>query len=587
MKLNSSSAVKNPCFITPLYSLLTCFGRRILFVTQAILILFLTSIYAQNLQAAEPTKNVLILYSYDADLPWQRNVRLGLRERAAQLHIDEKFQLFEENLDAIRLRPGPGEATWVNYLRDKYHAIKLDMVISESVPAGKFLYHHRDLFPKAKYYLVQPGASMVSKDYDSVVEFQEDLHSCMKVSLDLWPKSKRLVVIGNHNPAAVVRAQMIWKEYFSQTVSYEAWTDDFSLNELYQRAANLPDDAVILYLLVNHDRTGTRIYPYKVLNRLAENSSVPVFSCHDVLMGWGTVGGYLLSAKRVGRAMADIMDGAKPRQFSADFFLTYEFDARQLNRWGISQKALPAGSIVLYQENTFWQKYQVELIAFILFMIGEIALIIALIRALRAKQKTQVFLEERVEERTTELKTANEQLAVLSLRDELTQLANRRQFNQVLEKEFLRHRRSEKPLSLIMLDVDYFKDYNDYYGHVAGDVCLQELAKVIASCVKRPTDLAARFGGEEFSILMAETDVEGASKVAEAIQTGIAELKLPHANSHVSNYVTVSIGVVTVSVSNLDSPTGLVNLADVLLYKAKFSGRNRIVTRDLFHDSSE
>ncbi len=182
------------------------------------------------------------------------------------------------------------------------------------------------------------------------------------------------------------------------------------------------------------------------------------------------------------------------------------------------------------------------------------------------------------------LHQANHELERLINLDGLTQVANRRRFDQVLEFEWSRLRREQLPLSLILCDVDYFKRYNDTYGHIAGDVCLQKIAQVIGDSAKRPADLVARYGGEEFAVLLPNTTLEGAVKVAELIQQQIQELYLLHVESYISQYVTLSLGISTLVPAHEESKEMLIRVADRALYEAKKRGRNRIVAESVTSD---
>jgi diguanylate cyclase (GGDEF)-like protein len=199
-------------------------------------------------------------------------------------------------------------------------------------------------------------------------------------------------------------------------------------------------------------------------------------------------------------------------------------------------------------------------------------------------------LEDKVSERTQELqaeiqqrvtaesalKAANEELERLAYLDGLTQIANRRRFDERLQQEWFRMQRQQLPLSLILCDVDYFKQYNDTYGHQAGDDCLRSVAQAIASTARRAADLPARYGGEEFVVLLPHITSTEALTVAKNIQTEIARLKLPHSKSQVSQYVTVSFGVTTLIPSAAFTPEQLLSNADQALYQAKMAGRDRI-----------
>ncbi len=190
--------------------------------------------------------------------------------------------------------------------------------------------------------------------------------------------------------------------------------------------------------------------------------------------------------------------------------------------------------------------------------------------------RTLRVLHRLIETSAREIETMNRELTSLARRDSLTNLANRRRFDEDLNTELQRRLRSLSPLSLILLDADYFKAYNDIYGHVSGDDCLRGIAQVISTIAKRPSDTAARYGGEEFACILPDTDFCGAMKIAGEIRSGVEALNIPHKGSSVADYVTISLGVLTLdSIDNL-SPREFVDACDQLLYQAKSLGRNQI-----------
>jgi diguanylate cyclase (GGDEF)-like protein len=176
----------------------------------------------------------------------------------------------------------------------------------------------------------------------------------------------------------------------------------------------------------------------------------------------------------------------------------------------------------------------------------------------------------------THHKQSEDALQRAAMVDPLTKIANRRHFDSFLEKEWQRAMRSGQPLSLVVLDVDHFKLYNDTLGHPAGDACLQQVAQAIASHALRPTDLAARYGGEEFVLLFAETDGDAAHLLAESIRAHIESLQIPHPRSTTSAWLTVSIGVATIHPHQLDNTESLFVAADRAMYVAKEGGRNQV-----------
>lgn len=169
-----------------------------------------------------------------------------------------------------------------------------------------------------------------------------------------------------------------------------------------------------------------------------------------------------------------------------------------------------------------------------------------------------------------------QELHRLSALDGLTNIANRRTFNQALEREWLRAMRQDMPLSILLIDIDYFKQYNDQYGHQAGDDCLKNIASALSLAVQRPTDVVARYGGEEFVLLLPDTDAAGALAVAQKLQQTVATLAIPHEASRIAGTVTMSIGVCTLTPGRGQFSQRLVAAADQALYRAKAGGRNRI-----------
>ena len=168
----------------------------------------------------------------------------------------------------------------------------------------------------------------------------------------------------------------------------------------------------------------------------------------------------------------------------------------------------------------------------------------------------------------------------MTLTDALTGIANRRSFNEGFENEWRRCARSSTPLSVIMIDIDHFKLYNDAYGHQAGDACLQQVADTMLQCAGRSPDLLARYGGEEFVILLPQVDAAGAATVAERILASVRALAIPHRMSSAGDTVTVSLGVATLMPDQGADHEALVRCADNALYRAKKDGRNRFRVED-------
>ena len=175
------------------------------------------------------------------------------------------------------------------------------------------------------------------------------------------------------------------------------------------------------------------------------------------------------------------------------------------------------------------------------------------------------------------VKRQSDVLRELTLTDGLTGVANRRAFDERLQAEWRRCGRAQVPLSLIMVDIDHFKLFNDHYGHQAGDACLRQVGAAMQRAARRPQDLVARYGGEEFAILLPQEDISGAEAVARRVLDEIAALEIAHERSTAGPQVTVSMGVASVTPEAKGEPGLLVTAADALLYQAKANGRNRYV----------
>jgi diguanylate cyclase (GGDEF)-like protein/PAS domain S-box-containing protein len=179
-------------------------------------------------------------------------------------------------------------------------------------------------------------------------------------------------------------------------------------------------------------------------------------------------------------------------------------------------------------------------------------------------------------EDVTDRKQLEQELQRLSQVDGLTELANRRALDEFLDQEWRRGRRSGTPLACVMADVDFFKAYNDTYGHQAGDDCLRAVASALRRGARRPGDLAARYGGEEFAVILPATDTEGAARVAEKLRAEVEALAVPHAHSTVADHVTISLGVSSIIPGAEGTGAQLLEAADRALYRAKQTGRNRV-----------
>ncbi len=187
-------------------------------------------------------------------------------------------------------------------------------------------------------------------------------------------------------------------------------------------------------------------------------------------------------------------------------------------------------------------------------------------------------LEQTVQERTVSLLVANQKLQALATLDGLTNIFNRRYFDEYLGLEWKRAQRCQSSISLILCDIDYFKLYNDTYGHQAGDECLQQVANTIQTCLRRPSDRVARYGGEEFAVILPDTDLQGALEIADQIRMEVKALQISHRMAQTDQGVTISVGVTSIIPTREQELKAWINCADRGLYQAKHNGRDCVST---------
>ena len=200
-----------------------------------------------------------------------------------------------------------------------------------------------------------------------------------------------------------------------------------------------------------------------------------------------------------------------------------------------------------------------------------------ILRLNRVLNQSQTWLVQT----SQELERANQRLERLSTQDDLTGVANHRFFRGHLDLEWRRARREHKPLALLMIDVDHFKALNDASGHLAGDECLRQIARVLVKCPRRPGDVVARYGGEEFVAILPGADADQAALIAERMRAAVEALGLAHPAPRGSRFVTVSVGAASIVPDRQQKPDILVAAADQAMYRAKQDGRNRVEMAEL------
>ncbi|MCI5138225.1 MAG: diguanylate cyclase [Candidatus Electrothrix sp. AR1] len=323
--------------------------------------------------------------------------------------------------------------------------------------------------------------------------------------------------------------------------------------KLLEKVSRLPDNSAIFYLLVFHDGHGQRLTPFQAAQRISARANAPVFSHWKTLMGSGILGGYLLSGERIGKIAARSVTAhakGEPFTFNPQEVYGNYYDWQQLTSWGIDKKKLPADAVLLNRPPGIWEYYKWQIVSISVFLF-----IVMLVSFLCY--------------RNSMIKKVNQELNLLSATDSLTGLLNRRAIKALITKEMHRKKLFKQPVSFLLLDLDRFKQVNDQHGHATGDKVLVEIAKT-AKALIRNTDNIARWGGEEFAILAANTDISHALVLAEKIRKAVMAVPFQGVQN-----ITVSIGVAEYHPE--ENFQQWYERTDCALYRAKRKGRNQVV----------
>jgi len=527
-------------------------------------------------------RKVLVLYSLGSDSAsaWQALIHKGLSEELADQRQTSTLGIFEERFDAVRVGDEQAQAGMEQYLRTKYAHIQFDAIITENYVAARFLSDHPDLFRGVPRHYMNHGRLNWSPHDGIAYQVQASFERAIGVIPQVAPEVRHVVVIGDSTDRMQESVNGVREAagIYARQLRFEYW-DHLTYAEIFRQAALLRPGSAIFLLPSYHDSAGERRRPVDIARQLAATTQVPIFTNWEAIVVPGVVGGYVVSAERIGRAIGAILLQRKPDIAGIPGYL---FDYGAAQRFHL-QNIPPAAQWVNRPRSVF-EEYLWQILAGLTLIVLEGVLISALIFALRGRRQTLLALhdernqlEARVLQRTLELMVANTKLEQLATTDPLTGIGNRRRMTEQINKELERSRRFKHSLSLLMVDIDHFKDVNDVYGHEAGDRAIVAVARALAGGM-RNIDMASRFGGEEFVLLMPETAIDVASGAAERLRADVAMLRIEGDNGE-QIALTVSIGVASSTPEGPpDSASSLISRADKALYQAKHEGRDRVVS---------
>lgn len=579
-----------------------------------LLLAFFTTVLLVSIADArgDSKKRVLILHSYHQGNKWTDDENRGILSVIGSNRPG--FQIETEYMDTKKI----SDDRYVKQLFDmysrKYQKTHFNVIITTDDNAFFFLRTYRDrLFPGSPVVFCgvnffKPSYLTGIKGFTGVNE-DADLKGAIDIALRLHPGTNEMVLITD----ATETGQRISEHFRKVIPSYQGSVqfrilDNLEMERIRDIVRSLKPGSVVLFTFFFRDRKGTFFEYYESNELITGEASVPVYVAWNYSMGHA-VGGLMVNGFDQGRVAGELAQRVLSGEPVDSIPVVMEspnryiFDYTQMARFGITYSDLPTGSTIMNAPASFYQvnKRMVwVLLSGLIVMTGTVIVLLINIRKRRRAelflleeievrkqvqadlQKTRDELEMRVQERTVDLTMVNqhllaeiaerkrveEQLRELSERDAMTKLFNRRKLLELLKSELRKAERYKRPLSLILFDLDRFKNVNDTYGHDVGDLVLQMTTGIILTTV-RNTDICARYGGEEFLVVAPETNMEGALALAEKIRHSIEQYVYP-----VVGTVTISAGVA--EFWSEDSEDMLIKRADEALYAAKSKGRNRV-----------
>ena len=551
----------------------TSVSGRLFNLTRIPLVGVLVLLIALSLRADHPHDpiNVLIVHSYNEHIPWNKAFTRGLDEVLESR--GSEFNVFREYLDVYRSSSNALSVEFAEFLRARYANMDIDIVVGESDEAADFVAQYQEEFAPsaATIYFASYALEEGDKQLAIVPDLPEVVKTGVDYALEQNPDAKQVLIVQGDNPEAKLSAKAMMQTLAAVEGLHARVATDFSLQSLSDEVKEFPASGIIFYTLVFKDSAGQKFSPRAFLRHIASASKAPVYVNYSTLVGNGAVGGYVIDGEAVARNILEASaDYALNGRFGRHYRATSEmFDWEALQLHGIALSKVPSSAKLIKLPNGFIEK---NLYVAVATVIGVALLLVVVIflAVYFAKRSAKLrYLNLRLEKAQQALSQNNEHLNQLAMHDSLTGIYNRRAAMPLLNEAMKKVPASRAQYALLLIDLDRFKEVNDQHGHKVGDTVLMVFAQRVSSLL-RSCDVFARWGGEEFLLLVRVEKQEDAQAVAEKIRREIENSEFDENNLK----VTVSIGVVLTAVDcGFDE---LFQKADKALYQAKKQGRNRV-----------
>ncbi|GLI54529.1 hypothetical protein PM10SUCC1_00440 [Propionigenium maris DSM 9537] len=508
--------------------------------------------------------NVLFLSSFEKGIPASTALERGLI-RTFDTN-SQKENLYFEYMDSQKLEHD-SYGFYKEYLKGKYSNIKFDYIICWGFNSIELLTSQRDIFPDSKRVLLEGSKGLPKEEgileRDLVIKSVPDYSATVEEILRIR-ETEKIIVIGTSGKVGQNRVNILKGviEKLSRDIEVE-YLIDRNIYEISKELTKAGDGTIAFYLLMFSDGFGEKLTPYEVSEIICRNSRIPVFSFWKVLLGSGIAGGYLISFEVIGEEIGRVIFSGEGNNYQEIFPMSAAYDYRALEKWDIDEERILPTARIINKPPSFFLRHRVGIFVLLLTITFIIIVSCLVYRQLLMKETNKKF-----KELYDEIKRKNQQLNILSEIDPLTGLKNRRAIHKDIKNEMKRSSRYGTPMSVLLMDVDYFKRINDTYGHSVGDKVLSELSQLLRENV-RATDSVARWGGDEVLILAANIDLQEAIKFGEKLRRKVEEFDFTGIGG-----LTVSIGI---SQRKPGEPFNkLYERVDEALYSAKKSGRNTL-----------